>query len=123
MVYSISPSACGGHIVLVVDGDIDRRTAMRLNLEAHALGKDLGLRRYLVDLRGSRNTDSLSGQFEFAYEDMQNTPGIDRLAKVALLVAADDHSHDFIETVTGNAGLTVRIFRDLGRAESYLANG
>lgn len=38
----------------------------------------------------------------------------------ALQVSPDDHSHDFIETVARNAGLSVTIFTDLQAAKAYL---
>ncbi|MBW1814413.1 MAG: hypothetical protein JRJ39_12290 [Deltaproteobacteria bacterium] len=75
---------------------------MKQNLEAHTLGGKLGINRYLVDVTESRNTDSVMESYDFAYEDMKNTEGIDLYARVALLVSPGDHSHDFIETVTTN---------------------
>jgi DNA-binding response OmpR family regulator len=39
---------------------------------------------------------------------------------VAMLVAEDDHSHDFVETVMSNRGYKTRLFRDLEEALKYL---
>jgi len=112
MPYHLEPSECGRYILMTVTGDINSQTAIGQNLEAHALGKQLGIRRYLVDLTNSKNTESVLGNYTFAREDMKETEGIDEGARVALLVSPDDHSHDFFETVARNSGLSVTIFRD-----------
>jgi len=39
---------------------------------------------------------------------------------VAVLVSPNDHSHDFMETVSHNAGLNVAFFADLEQAERHL---
>jgi hypothetical protein len=120
MEYSITVSVDRTHILLKVRGDMTRRTAMSLNLEAHALGRKINVRRYLVDVTEARNTESEIENYKFAYADMLNTEGIDREARVAMLVSPDDHSHDFVETVAINAGLNVRRFADREAALRFL---
>jgi hypothetical protein len=112
MPYRIEPSECGRYILMTVTGDLNSSTAMTQNLEAHALGMELGIRRYLVDLIDATNTESVLGNYTFAHEKMKETEGIDVGATVAILVSPEDHSHDFIETVSKNAGLHVTLFRD-----------
>ncbi len=80
----------------------------------------MGINRYLVDVTQAKNTDSVQDSYEFAYNDMKTAEGIDQYARVATLVSADDHSHDFIETVSRNAGLNVRIFTDPEKAKKHL---
>ncbi|HUL45270.1 MAG TPA: hypothetical protein VLY03_13030, partial [Bacteroidota bacterium] len=77
---------------------------MEHNLEAHALGKSLGIRNYLVDLTESRNTDTVANNFGFANEDMRGN-GIDRSARAAILVDPSDRSHDFVVLASQNAGI------------------
>ena len=60
---------------------------MQLNLETHALGMKLQIRRYLVDETEARNTDRNTENYKFAYSDMQKMEGIDREARVATLVS------------------------------------
>jgi len=120
MNYTITPSKDGKYIILKIQGEINRQSAMKQNLEAHTLGEKLGMNRYLVDVTESRNTDSVMESYDFAYEDMKNTEGIDLYARVALLVSPGDHSHDFIETVTTNSGLNVKIFTDFDLAMQFL---
>ncbi len=119
MSYSISPSDDGSYLILKITGDINRQTAMQYNLKAHAAGAELGISCYLVDLTESRNVDSTVDTYEFAYQDMRDEPRISRSARIALLVAPGDHSHDFVETVARNSGLNVVIFTDRAAAEEY----
>ncbi len=120
MGYTITPSADGKYILLKITGNIDRHLAMQYNLEAHKIGQELGIDRYLVDATESRNVESSIESYEFAYKDMHDTPAIDRSARVAALVSPDDHSHDFIETVTRNSGLDMTLFTDREEAIRHL---
>lgn len=120
MGYRISLSEDGKYIIIRVTGVINRLIAMEQNLEAHALGKSLGINRYLVDVREATNTDQSVNGYEFAHVDMRKAEGIDRSAVVAMLVDPNDHSHDFVETVSRNAGLKVTLFTDLDEARQYL---
>ncbi len=120
MSYAITPSEDGKYILIKMHGDMTRALAMQQNIEAHQLGKELGVNRYLTDLIDSTNVDSVINDYEFAYADMQTEPDIDRYARVAILVRPDDHSHDFIEVLATNAGLNVKLFRDREQAIAHL---
>jgi hypothetical protein len=117
---SIGPSGDRRYIILRVVGDYTRERAMANTIEAHAMGRALGIRRYLVDMTESRNAESVLANYEFARKEIWDAPEIDKTALVAILVSPDDHSHDFVETVARNAGLRVTIFRDRVRAEQHL---
>ncbi len=123
MDYTISVSGEGKYILLKVKGDITRQSAMEMNLEAHALGRKMGIRNYLVDVTESRNVDSVVENYEFAYVDMRKMEGIDRLARVATVVSPGDHSHDFMKIVASNAGLNVNLFTDMEEAKQFLLTG
>lgn len=122
MDYTITPSIDGTFIILTVKGNITRLNMMHKVLEAHALGRKLHIRRYLVDVTEARNTDKVIENYRFAYTDMQETEGIDKFARVAALVSPNDHSHDFVETVAKNAGLNFCLFTDLDLAQEFLMN-
>jgi hypothetical protein len=47
---------------------------------------------------------------------------LDRAARVAILVRPDDISHNFVETVSRNAGYNVRVFRERKAAIDWLEN-
>lgn len=120
MNYSITPSDNQKYILIKVQGEINRQISMKQNIEAHALGKKMGINRYFMDLTESRNTDSVLNNYTFAYTDMQNVEEINRFARVVALVSPDDNSHDFIETVLKNAGLNITLFTDKELALQHL---
>jgi hypothetical protein len=120
MDYVITPSSDGMYIIIKVKGNITRQTALQMNLEAHALGRQLQIRRYYVDMTESKNADEPLEDYELAHSDMRQTEGIDKQAWVAALVSPNDHSHDFMETVSKNAGLHLKLFTDPDDAMQYL---
>lgn len=120
MAHTISLSEDKKYILLRVIGEQTRKLSMQQNIESHTLGRQLGINRYLVDLREARNTEPVLDKYSFAYEDMQNAPEIDKLARVAFVVSPDDHSHDFVVTVAQNAGFNVNKFTDFDQAVQHL---
>ena len=120
MEYSISKSDDSNYIILKVVGEFTANSFMKCIIEAHALGKEMGIHRYLVDATNARNIDSAFGSYKFAYHDMKNTEGVNPLARVAGLVSPDDHSHNFVETVSTNAGMFLKLFTDFNEARDYL---
>lgn len=120
MSYSIRPSDDGKYIVLEIRGDITGELALKQDVEAHSLGRKRGINRYLVDATNARNVESVENNYKFAYDDVKTSGDIDKNARVALLVSPEDHSHDFVETVSKNAGLNVTLFRDREAAIRHL---
>ncbi|RPI72832.1 MAG: hypothetical protein EHM47_07395 [Ignavibacteriales bacterium] len=118
--YNISISENSTYIILEITGDITRQNAMQKNVKVHKFGREHGIKKYLVDLTNSRNKDTIINNYQFAYKDIQNTPDFDKTAIVAFVVAPEDNSHDFIETVARNNGLNITIFRDKGKAIEFL---
>ena len=116
----ISLSDDSTYVILEIRGEINRQKALQYNLEAHKLGKEHGIRKYLVDLTNARNVDTVLNNYQFAYKDMRHTEGIDMTAIVAMVVALEDHTHDFIETAFKNSGFNVALFRDKQNAIDYL---
>jgi hypothetical protein len=120
MEYSIKASEKGDYIILTVEGDFTAKTFMKCIVESHTLGQKIGTHCYLVDVTKAKNIDSAMGAYEFAYSDMKTTKGVDRFARVAGLVSPGDHSHDFVETVSNNAGMSLKLFTDAKEAIDYL---
>ncbi len=118
--YSIKPSEDHQYIILTVQGEFTAKTFMKCIVEAHTFGKEMGVRGYLVDVTDARNVDSALETQQFAYSDMKTTAGEDPFAKVAGLVSPGDHSHDFVETATSNAGMFLKLFTDRAEAVAYL---
>ena len=123
MTYTIRPSEDGNYIEMKVVGEITRESSLGPNLEAHALGMKLGIHRYLVDATEARNVETAVANYQFAYQDMAQTPGLDPDAIAAFVVSPEDHSHDFIETVLRNSGQSATLFRDREQAIRFLLEG
>lgn len=123
MSYTIKPSEDGKYIVLKHWGEINSEIALTRNLEAHALGAELGITRYLVDGTEAENVDTVLKNYKFAYKEMKIPSSINQNARVAMLVSPEDQSHDFVETVLINAGLNVTLFRDRELAIQHLLKG
>lgn len=107
-------------LVLKIDGIINRKIAKQYFDEAHRKGTELGINKFLYDLTNATNTESNMDNYLFANSDIRNMGDIDLNTYVAMVVSSDDHSHDFIETVSRNAGLNVTLFRDYNKAVEYL---
>jgi hypothetical protein len=120
--YEIFLSEDGKYIVAKHRGPINGEIIIERTLEAHALGRKLGITRHLMDVTEATNIEPLAKTYKFAYEDIKRKPGINMGVRVAVLVRPDDHSHDFGETVARNAGQDVTIFRDRESAIAHLTN-
>ena len=120
MAYAIKLSDDRKYIVIMVEGFVDNDMAMEYTIESQRLGKKEGISRYLVDLTQSRNVQSVGLNFEFIDRDLRSTDEVDIRGRVALLVSPEDHSHDFIETLSINRGINVRLFRNRADAVAHL---
>jgi len=120
MNYSIKVADTGDYILIDVHGDVNGEIAMQYTTESHKLGNELGIMRFLVDLRKATNVQMVGDNYHFVNKDIAKAPAVDRRAKVAFLVSKEDHSHDFIETVLRNSGHNVTLFRDKDEALSHL---
>lgn len=119
MTYSITASEDKKYITVKVIGSISRLLAIQYNLEAHSLGKEMGIDRFLLDFTECRNTDTVMRNYKYVYDDMKN-PGINQEARTAMLVSPNDHSHDFIEALFRDAGADVTLFYDRDLAVWHL---
>ena len=94
--------------------------ALELVADAHRLGRQLGVNRYLCDFRGCRNIGSVYQNYAFAYDDTEASPDIDPFARVAILIAPEDGSHEFSVTVARNSGKNLTSFTRLEAAQKFL---
>ena len=117
------PSDDGTYITITEHGDYTREIAMEHTVEAHALGRELGIRCYLVDVTDARNVESTLTNYKFAHREVPQQPAIDQQACVAVLVDPTYHSHDFYETLSQNAGIDLTLFRDRQEAIDHLRRG
>lgn len=119
MEHAIYPSEDGKYIVLKIAGQFGRQQALKYHLEAHRLGRTLGIDRFLLDFSEGRNTDTVLRHYTFVSQDMRH-PEINLDARIAMLVSPYDHSHDFIEAMLKREGVDVALFYDLEAAIAFL---
>ena len=121
MEYEIKPSSDGSYIIIKTYGEINRKIAIKQVNEAQKLAKEIGTNLFLSDVREARNSDTVFNQYDFAYEDLPSIKDIiTKESVVAVLAIPGDESHQFIETVTRNAGYKFRLFTDEEAAIEYL---
>jgi hypothetical protein len=120
MPHTIRISDDSAYVILEQSGKVTRKHQLQCNIEAHKVGKEYQIRKYLVNLIQARNVESNIENYQFTYEDIRSADEFDRTAVVALLVDPDDHSHDFFETLAQNSGLNVTLFRDKAKAIEFL---
>ena len=119
MSYSISIPEGRRYVLMKASGPFTRDLAIETGLKAQALMRANGLVRALYDLRDAPNAEPTTINYYFAQSDLSEMR-INRSARVALLVAPDDHSHDFVERAIREAGYTAELFRDEKAALAWL---
>lgn len=117
--YAITLPEEGDYVLVKVTGLISREFAVRFVDESRRVGAASGMYRYLFDVRDARNVETALGNYQYAHEDMARLE-LDRRARLAILAAVEDPSHDFVETVMSNVGYNVRLFRDKEQAVAWL---
>ncbi len=117
MAYTIS--ARKTYIRIHVMDVVTVELARLFSQEARQWGIDHNLSRFLFDMRTVPNGETTLTNYLFAYEDMAQLK-LSRVARSAILVSPDDQSHQFVETVTRNAGYNVRMFTDEAAAVAWL---
>lgn len=120
--FRVSVSPSGKHILVQVFAPMDSDVGRRGSQAATVLAKEKGINRFLIDSRLVPNVQTVSRNYEFAYRELDNL-GFPRDSRTALLVAPNDSSHDFMETLFKNAGYSVRLFRDAAEAVTWLESG
>jgi hypothetical protein len=120
MSYKIYLSEDGKYVVTKHWGELTSELVLKRTLEAHRFGDELGVTRHLMDVTEATNIDSVTKTYKFAYNDVREFPEFNFNVRVAVLVSPGDHTHDFAETVTRNAGQDVTLFRDRALAVKHL---
>ncbi len=117
---SIRVSEDSTYIIMKQTGIINKNLGVAYNIEAHKIAMKYRINKYLVDLTEAKNMDTFINKYEFAYKDIQNLPEIFKKEIVAMVVAPDDHSHDFVEKISRKIGFNVIFFRNIVAAEEYI---
>ena len=122
MGHEISIAGSGVYLICRVTEPITMDVARAFTAALDAASRAHGIKRFLVDVRAAPNVASVLQNYRFANVDMSEM-ALQRDVRSATLVAPDDHSHDFVETVSQNAGYGVRLFRDEAAAVAWLEEG
>ena len=119
MNYTLGISKNGRYLICRVNSLVTLEVAREFTMALDQLSRDRRVKRFLVDVRGAPNVANPFQNYGFANKDMAGLD-LQRDVRSAILVDPADHSHDFVETVTQNAGYGVRKFTDEGAAIAWL---
>jgi hypothetical protein len=123
MDLSVTVSDDGRYIVIKGKGVVQSGEFRHLIppvIEAYGRAANLGTRRLLADMTEARAVLSTIDIYELINRWVGQEPAIHRGMDIALLVAPEDHSYDFLETVAKNAGFHIKLFRDKEKALEFL---
>jgi hypothetical protein len=120
--YSIEVSDRQTFLRVTTTGSISIELVRQWSVDVEARSRATGVRRYLFDVRSAKNACSAIESYMFAYKEAAAL-NLSRVVRSAILVGADDKSHDFVETTMRNAGFNVRLFSDEATAIAWLEDG
>ena len=121
MNYEVTLSAAEELVRITVHEPITAELQQAFAFEAITLATKHGIRRYLADVRHAPNVAGTYDQFVLADEDLKRFE-LAGNSKIAILVRAQDLSHDFIELAFRNSGYECRKFLDEEEALEWLAS-
>ena len=67
MAFTVAPSADGKYLVCRVSGLLNQELGKAFAVELERMGRELGISRYLIDVRDAVNTLTPLGNYEYAY--------------------------------------------------------
>jgi hypothetical protein len=120
MSHKLTVSDDQRYIISTVTGDLTSEIADQQMADLYKLANEVGIKNFLIDLVECRFVGSTIEQYEYASSDVPDYGYVNRGDRFAFLVHPDDHSHDFVETVSRNSGYDVTLFRDRAKAINYL---
>ena len=108
------------YVILKFQGKINKHIILPFIVQSHILAKKHKIDRFLVDMILAENRDTFPEKFDYAYSDVKKVSEINPAAVISVVVAPDDHSHDFIEKVLRKNNYDVTMFRSEREAVNYL---
>jgi hypothetical protein len=119
MSYTISISDSRKFFRVRVEGDVSADGAREWSAELREASRAQGVRRFLIDVRSSRNVSTVLENYQYAYRNSDELD-LPKNVRTAILTSSDDRSHDVVEIFMRNAGYNVRIFTDESAAVDWL---
>jgi hypothetical protein len=120
MPYSLSVPENANFVRVTFTAPFTRDLAIESGVRATEFAGTRNLHCFLYDMRQAPNTESAATNYYFVHTEIPEH-GLARNARVAILAAPGDHSHDFTATVMHNAGYIVALFHDENAAIEWLA--
>ena len=120
MAYSLKIEEDNSFITLTVTGELTNEIVMEQNAALSKLANENGIDKVFVDVTKARFVGSILDQYDYGNNYMTTSNDVSRLFRLVLLVSVDDHSHDFIETISRNNGFDLTIFHDRKKAIEHL---
>ena len=119
MDYEITISKHHSHVVIKFYAAMTTSLACRCGPELVRIAAEHNINRFLFDVTQSKNIQSVTDNYYFAYKDIEDFD-FPRASRSAFLVRPGDKSHDFITTAFLNAGYLVKLFTDEATALAWL---
>ena len=119
MKYEVKISDDEDFVWQIPHEDMTTQLASEIGLKAVNLARAENINKYLVDVRGIKNIDTSFDKYDFAYNEASEV-GYRLSDRIAIVSDPDDTSHNFIETVSLNAGYQVKLFTKIQSAIDWL---
>ena len=120
MDFELCLATDGLHAIMTNYADVTHLSAVDRQRAMQAFSDEHKVTRFLIDTRGKRFVGGPIELHNFVRKTLPDE-GYDRHWRVALVTSPDDNSHDFLETVSQNAGYHVMVFKSLERAQDWLS--
>ena len=119
MDFKITISENGEYIIGKIYEALNIETAQQLTEEYVKIIKSTGIKKILNDVRGTPDAMGVFNNYKFAYTDTKvlNLP---KDIRAAIVTDPNDNTHNFQETVANNAGYSVKVFKEIGAAVTWL---
>lgn len=120
MEYTLRISEDGLYVIITTTGSLTNESSLEQTTVVKEFARKYKLNKLFYDMVDCRYTGSIIGHYTYANDLMTASEHISRADRVVILVDQDDHSHDFLETVSKNNGFDVTIFRNREDAIRHL---
>lgn len=119
MSYTIELSGSKEFFRIRVEEAVTVELARQWSAELQEMGREQSIRRFLFDVRSSKNFSTVLENYQFAYRDSVELK-LKKNVRSAILTAQGDKSHDFVELTMKNAGYNVKVFTEESSAVAWL---
>jgi hypothetical protein len=119
MDFELCLASDGGHAIMKNYADVTHASAVVRQRAMQAFSDEHKVTRFLIDTRGKQFVGGPLELYTFVRSTLP-TEGYNRQWRVALVTSTEDSSHDFLETVSQNAGYQVMVFKSFTTAQDWL---